>query len=81
MLVDVLKDINKNGVKAILDVYTANEITSEINQALNDGINGIIHNSVSQSELEKIYQKSDIALHVESFDLKNRLLVRMSFYY
>ena len=79
MLVDVLKDINKDGVKAILDVYTANEITSEINQALNDGINGIIHNSVSQSELEKIYQKSDIALHVESFDLKNRLLVRMSF--
>ena len=26
-----------------------------------------------------IYQNSDIALHVESFDIKNKLLVRMSF--
>lgn len=79
MLVDALKEINKDGMKAILDVYTANEITSEISKALNDGINSIIHHSVSQSELAQIYQKSDIALHVESFDLKNRLLVRMSF--
>ena len=79
MLVDALKEINKDGMRAILDVYTANEITSEISKALNDGINSIIHHSVSQSELAQIYQKSDIALHVESFDLKNRLLVRMSF--
>lgn len=79
ILVDVLKEINKDGIKAILDVYTANEITSEINKALNDGVNSNIHNSVSQSELAQIYQNSDIALHVESFDLKNRLLVRMSF--
>lgn len=79
MLVDVLREINKDGIKVILDIYTANEITSEINKALNDGVNSSIHNSVSQLELAQIYQNSDIALHVESFDLKNRLLVRMSF--
>lgn len=79
MLVDVLREININGVKAVLDIYTANEITRKINSVLNDGINSRLHSSVSQEKLEKIYQNSDIALHVESFDIKNRLLVRMSF--
>lgn len=79
MLVDVLKVININGIKAVLDIYTGNEITREVNNALNDGVHSCIHNPVSQLELETIYQNSDIALHVESFDLKNRLLVRMSF--
>ncbi len=79
MLVDVLREININGVKAVLDIYTANEITRKINSVLNDGINSHLHSSVSQEKLEKIYQNSDIALHVESFDIKNRLLVRMSF--
>lgn len=79
ILVDVLKEINTNGVKAVLDIYTANEITKKMNSALNDGINSRIHFAVSQEKLKKIYQNGDIALHVESFDIKNRLLVRMSF--
>lgn len=78
-LADVLREINADGVKVVLDIYTANEITKRINSVLNDGINSHIHDPVSQEELEMIYKNSDIALHVESFDLKNRLLVRMSF--
>ena len=62
-----------------LDIYTGNEISRKMNHLLNDGKNSIIHGTVSQSELKEIYRNSDIALHVESFDLKNRLAVRMSF--
>ena len=75
----MIKEINKGGVKIILDIYTANEITKKINKALNDGVNSFIHAAVSQKELQIIYQNCDIALHVESFDIKNKLLVRMSF--
>lgn len=76
---EVIKKINENGVKIQLHIYTANEITTAINKSLNDGKNSIIHSSVTQKELERIYMQSDLALHVESFDLRNRLLVRMSF--
>lgn len=76
---DALRKINKNKIEAILEVYTGNEITKRVDKALNDGRNSFIKGLVSQDELYKIYNDSDIALHVESFDLKNRLVVRMSF--
>lgn len=61
-----------------LDIYTDNEMTRQIIAALDhDGTT--MHKAVSQEELRQIYSESDIALHVESFDLKNRLKVRMSF--
>lgn len=78
-VVEAIKEINRNGTKMQLSIYTANEITPQIEKCLNDGKNSIIHESITQVELEEIYIKSDIALHVESFDLKNRLKVRMSF--
>lgn len=76
---DAIRKINKNSKKMQLDIYTANEVSKKINALLNDGESSFIHSSVSQKELRDIYRKSDIALHVESFDLKNRLAVRMSF--
>lgn len=74
-----IEQINKDYTKIKLEIFTANEITSKISKLLNDGKNSIIHPPVSQEELKNIYQASDIALHVESFDLKNKLLVRFSF--
>lgn len=74
-----ISNINKDGVRMTLDIYTANEITKKINKLLNDGVNSRLHGAVSQEELSEIYKASDIALHVESFSLKNRLEVRMSF--
>ena len=76
---DALRDINREKIRMVLDIYTGNEISPKINTLLNEGINCRLHASVSQEELRKIYHDSDIALHVESFDLKNRLAVRMSF--
>ncbi len=62
-----------------LRIYTADAISNKQNKCLNDGINTIICGKVSASELSAIYSQSDIVLHVESFDLKNRLLTQDSF--
>ena len=78
-LVDAIKESNQDSVKFILDIYTGNECKKEIADKLNDGVNVFLHPAISQDELKLIYHNSDIALHVESFDLKNRMAVRMSF--
>ena len=78
-IVEALKVINKDSTKMVLDIYTGNKLNKKQKKLLNDGINSFVHNLVSQQELKKIYSESDIALHVESFDLKNKLKVRLSF--
>ena len=78
-IAEAIKKINKDGIKMTLDIYTANEITDKMVKLLGDGVHSRIHSAVSREELIKIYSESDIALHVESFKLKNRLEVRMSF--
>lgn len=78
-LVDTIKKVNNDGIKAQLDIYTNNQITDEMNTALNDGVNSIIHSAVSLEALKQIYRSSDVALHVESFDKHYQNVVRMSF--
>lgn len=59
-----------------LDIYTANPITKEIGAKLN--IEGVstIHGPISQDEVIRLQNEADVLVHVESFDLKNKLLVR-----
>lgn len=78
-IVKEIRKINRDKVKIVLDIYTGNRLRKNIRKILDDGINCNLHSSISQEELKIQYQKSDVALHVESFDLKNRLAVRMSF--
>lgn len=68
-----------NSTKLQLNIYTSDTITRKQAKKLNDGINSIIHDAVPASELPSIYAHSDIVLHVEAFDLKNRLLTQDSF--
>lgn len=78
-IVESLRKINKNGVRMVLHIYTGNEVSNKQKSILNDGVNSFIHGVISQEELKKKYSESDIALHVESFDLKNRFKTRLSF--
>ena len=75
----VLAKINRNDTKICLDIYTQNKPSKLQVRALNDGKNIFLHSAVGASELKKIYEESDIALHCESFALRNRLLTRLSF--
>ncbi len=74
-----ISEINKDTTKLILEIYTKDKPTKKQNALLNDGVNSFIQGAVTQEELKAIYKNSDIALHLESRDIKNRLTTRLSF--
>lgn len=78
-IAEALSEINKDEVKAILEIYTTDRVTKAQMAALNDKRNSIIKGAVTQEELKKRYHKSDIALHVESHDIQYKWRTRLSF--
>ena len=78
-IADAIRVINKNGQRMRLDIYTSNPLTEKMSKKINDGVNSTVHDIVSMEDLMNIYHRSDIAIHAEGFDLKNRLIVRYSF--
>lgn len=74
-----LDSINKDRKRCVLHIYTQNTLTDKQKRALNDGRNIYCHSAVRQDELRKLYAESDIALHVESQSLQNKLCTRLSF--
>lgn len=79
LIKDALVHINRNQVEMTLNIYTKDKISKRKKNLLQDGINSIIHPGVSAEELKEIYKESDIALHVESFDYRMKLLTKYSF--
>lgn len=59
-----------------LDIYTASPITKQIEKALNIDGYSELHPPVSPKDVIDLQNGADVLVHVESFDLKNRLLVR-----
>lgn len=74
-----LKKINMDAVKMVLHIYTQEPLTDQQRKALSEDSFIYLKGSVSPSELKEVYHNADIALHVESFDRKNRLRTRVSF--
>ena len=78
-IADALDEINKDGCKVLLDIYTNTALTNKMSHRLSNKQWLTTHGRVAPNELDNIYKKSDIALHIESFDLKNRLDTKDSF--
>ncbi len=78
-IADAIREVNKDEVKIILEIYTKDIATKEQEALLNDGRNSFIRGAVNQKVLSEKYKEADIAIHVESLDLKNRLATRYSF--
>lgn len=76
---EALEEINRNDVKMTLDIYTKEKVSRRRRKLLSDGVNSSLHPGVSAKELEEIYKAGDIALHVESFELRMKLLTKYSF--
>lgn len=79
LIARALKIINKNGIKAQLRIYTATEISKKIRKALDVCNSSFLMGKRPAEDVEKIQENADILVHVEAFDLKNRLIVRQSF--
>jgi hypothetical protein len=78
-LAEAVKTVNQDKQQFVLNIYTQTPITTKLTALLDDGQNTFLKGKVTMNELEKVYANSDIVLHVESFDLKQRLLTRLSF--
>lgn len=74
-----LREINKDSVKMVMDIYTKDRLTDRQMNLLNDGKSSFVQGGVEPNVLVEKYRQADIALHVEALDLKNRLLTRYSF--
>ena len=74
-----LQEINREGIKMTLDIYTQEKVNSKQLKALSPNNYLRINKGVSPDELVQIYSQADIALHVESFDKKYRYATRVSF--
>lgn len=74
-----ISKINGEEKKLELDIYTLTPLTSKMKKMLD--IEGAINlrGAAEASEINQIQRNADILVHVESFDLKNRLAVHQSF--
>lgn len=78
-IVDALKTVNQNGVKAQLNIYSATPLTAKMQKALQAEGSVRFMGSVSAEEIPQIQANADVLVHIEAMDLKNRLAVRQSF--
>lgn len=78
MIAEALEQINQNGVRAQLRIYTATPLTDKMEKALQKGESSFIMGSIPASEVPKVQSDADVLVHVEALDLKNRLALRQS---
>lgn len=74
-----LEEINRGGIRMVLDIYTADILTNKQKKALMGFEFLKVHDPIPSTRLVKEYERADIALHVESFDKANRLATHYSF--
>lgn len=75
---EAIKKINANGVKIVFSIYSMDDMPRKLKNIVNS-VSFIEYNGiVKPAELNKIYQTTDIALHVESFDNKFKYTTRYS---
>ncbi len=78
-LAETIRGINGNGLRAELHIYSGSRLKDRQISRLHDGHHSFMHGAIPFDELTERYRESDVAVHVESFDLKNRLITRLSF--
>lgn len=78
-LAEAIRALNRDGIRAELHIYSGSRLKESRVNRLHDGTHSFLHGAIPFSELTERYRESDVAVHVESFDLKNRLITRLSF--
>ena len=76
---EYLNDINRNGQKAVLKIYSASPLSNKEIQAINIDGTSYFMGRTSEAEVQKLQTGADILLHIEPFTLKGSLLCRLSF--
>lgn len=74
-----LEIINENHERMTLDIYTKDVLSIKQEKAIGALKSLRLHGGITQEEVLQEYRNSDVALHIESFDIKYRLATRVSF--
>lgn len=67
-IVDAIKEVNKDGQKIILDVYTSTIIKKELEDRIKVDGCCLVHAPISQSEVLRLQKDADILLFLESLE-------------
>ena len=78
-LAEAIKEINKESVKIQFDIYTGKSVSEKKLNKIRTDQSITIHDFIPYHQLIEVQKKSDILLHVESFNLKERLITFLSF--
>lgn len=77
-IAEALGDINKDGVRAELDIYTTDSLTEEQNNLLNR--NGCaVRGALTLEQVKEVQKSADILVFVESLEEKYKYTARLSF--
>lgn len=81
ILASEISNINTkyNKIIFILKIYSRDTLSDRKKAMLADDKNCFFMGGITPDKIESVYKKSDIVLHIESFDLKNKLLTQYSF--
>lgn len=77
-IADALGEINKDGVKAELDIYTTDALTEEQKAALNRN-GSAVKGKLTLKEVQDVQRQADILVFVESLEKKYRHTAWLSF--
>lgn len=77
LIADALKEVNKDGTKIVLDIYTNTDLTEKYKNGLNTEFSRL-YDAIPQSEVIKKQREADILLFVESLKDDNKI-ARLSF--
>lgn len=78
-LVKALVQINRNGTKIFLDIYSGTSLSKAQFQALNVPGSSCVHGHIPQQEVYKEQENADILLFVENLNNKFNNVARLSF--
>ncbi len=78
-IIEVLEKINFDGTKIELEIYSKTALKKSIIARMNKPGTAYFKGGVSNAEVMRIQEEADILLHIESFEKKQKNLVRLSF--
>ena len=78
MISDAINEINKNGVKAELYIYSKDEPVKEIMSRINAGAS-YYKGFIQRSEVDRIQREADVVVFAEALEGKSANIARLSF--
>lgn len=77
-IADIVSNLNKETVRAVLDIYTPTPFTKEMTRAFANKKGVAVHEPVTSAKVVELQENADVLIHVESLKLADKCAVRHS---